>query len=164
MYNCLLTMVEDEMTRPAENTDALKSWISLLRASSAIKKDVDTMLRSAFDVSISRFDVLSALERGNRNGLRAGELSRQLFVSDGNTTQVMSKLINEGYVLKRTDKNDARAVLYSLSDEGKRLFDDMASVHSDWIQSIFGELTPAEMTILKSTLDRLKPKNIDKGR
>ena len=157
-------MVEDEMTRPAENTDALKSWISLLRASSAIKKDVDTMLRSAFDVSISRFDVLSALERGNRNGLRAGELSRQLFVSDGNTTQVMSKLINEGYVLKRTDKNDARAVLYSLSDEGKRLFDDMASVHSDWIQSIFGELTPAEMTILKSTLDRLKPKNIDKGR
>lgn len=157
-------MDEDEMIGPAENADALKSWLSLLRASSAIKKDVDTKLRSTFDVSISRFDVLSALERGNRNGLRAGELSRQLFVSDGNTTQVMSKLINEGYVLKRTDKNDARAVLYSLSDEGKRLFDDMASVHSDWIQSIFGELTPAEMTILKSTLDRLKPKNIDKGR
>lgn len=152
------------MVRPKENADALKSWLSLLRASNAIKKDIDTQLRSTFDVSISRFDVLSALERGNRNGLRAGELSRQLFVSDGNTTQVMSKLINEGYVLRRTDKNDARAVLYSLSDEGKQLFDDMANLHGEWIQSIFEELTREEMLALKNTLDRLNPKNIDKGK
>lgn len=147
-----------------ERTDAIKSWLSLLWASSAIKKSADTQLRAEFDVSISRFDVLSALDRGNRNGLRAGELSRQLFVSDGNTTQVMSKLIAEGYVLKRADKNDARAVLYSLSDEGKQLFDRMADMHGSWIQSVFGALSPDELAALRDMLDRLNPTPASKGR
>lgn len=140
---------------------AVKSWLALLAAANAIKKDIDTRLRAQFDMSISRFDVLSALDRSKRNGLRAGQLSRQLFVSDGNTTQVMSKLVKEGLVLRRPDSQDARAINYSLSDEGKHLFDRMAVAHEIWIRTIFDELPDQKQLELSDILTLLKPEMVD---
>ena len=140
---------------------AVKSWLALLTTANAIKKDVDTRLRAQFDMSISRFDVLSALDRSKRNGLRAGELSRQLFVSDGNTTQVMSRLVKEGLVLRRQDSQDARAINYSLSDEGKLLFDQMAAAHEKWIQAVFDELTDQKHMELSEILTLLKPEPVN---
>jgi DNA-binding MarR family transcriptional regulator len=136
---------------------ALKSWLALLQSADAIKKAIDSKFRSEFGISISRFDILSALERAGRNGLRSGELSRQLFVSDGNTTQIMSKLVTQKLVLKRTDERDARATLYSLSDEGKALFDKMAHQHLSWIREIFAGHDVEELQVFLSTLDRLPP-------
>ncbi len=145
------------MVKEIRETSPIKSWLTLLTMTSAIKKDVDARLRVQFDMSISRFDVLSALDRSKRNGLRAGELARQLFVSDGNTTQVMSRLVKEGLVLRRPDSKDARAINYSLSDEGKLLFDEMAAAHEQWIHSIFNELNDQKHRELGEILTLLKP-------
>ena len=145
------------MTELDRDMKTLRTWLALLRASNTIKKDIDSKLRTQFGISISRFDILSALERGNRNGLRAGELSRQLFVSEGNTTQVIGKLIQEGLVLKRNDANDARVVIYSLSDEGEALFRKMAAEHRKWIGETFKELSEAELTALQDLLSQLPP-------
>ncbi len=135
----------------------LRTWLALLRASNTIKKDIDSKLRTQFGISISRFDILSALERGGRNGLRAGELSRQLFVSEGNTTQVIGKLIQEGLVLKRNDASDARVVIYSLSDEGKGLFEEMADKHRKWINETFREFSEDDLSVLQGLLGQLPP-------
>lgn len=135
--------------------EALLAWLELLRTSNYIKKTVDGKLRSEFGQSISRFDVLSTLERGQRNGVRAGDLSRQMVVSEGNVTQLMSKLLRDGLVLKRNDENDARVVIYSLSDEGLELFTKMAVAHAGWIENIFKELTSDNLTELRGLLDSL---------
>lgn len=138
--------------------DLLRSWLAFLRTAETVKKDLDSKFRAEFDLSISRFDVLSALDRVGRNGLRSGELSKQLFVSDGNTTQVISKLIAQGLVHRRNDERDARVAIYSLSDEGKDLFDLMAKRHLFWMQSIFAPLSEDEMEALRDILDKLPPK------
>ncbi len=137
------------------DSEALRAWLSLLRTSGSIKKVIDAKLRAEFDMSISRFDILSALERSNRNGLRAGALSRQLVVSEGNTTQVMTKLIDRGYVLRRNDVRDARVVIYSLSDEGEALFTKMAAVHKQWIREIFGHVPATDLAQLRLILEHL---------
>ena len=136
---------------------ALLTWLTMLRASGSIRKSIDFRLRDQFGVSIARFDVLAALERAGRNGLRAGELSRKLVVSDGNTTQIMGKLVTKGYVLRRRDESDARAVIYSLSDEGAALFQEMAVAHHGWIDDIFSDLPSSEIAALRDMLNRLPP-------
>jgi len=55
--------------------NALLTWLDLLRTSNHIKKKVEAKLRAEFGQSLSRFDVLSSLERGNSEGIRSGELS-----------------------------------------------------------------------------------------
>lgn len=135
--------------------ESLRAWLDLLRASNVIKKDVDARFRLEFDQSISRFDALAALERANRNGLRAGALSRQLMVSEGNVTHTMSKLLRDRLVLKRHDDDDGRVVIYSLSDEGMKLFNRMARAHRRWIRDIFSEFSGDELTVLRKLLQQL---------
>ena len=135
--------------------ESLLAWLDLLRASNVIKKDVDARFREEFDQSISRFDALAALERADREGLRAGALSRQLVVSEGNITQLMSKLLRDGLVQRRDDDRDGRVVIYSLSDEGRRLFNRMARAHRQWIRGIFAEFSEAELTALRELLHHL---------
>lgn len=137
------------------NREALLTWLDLLRTSNQIKKSVEAKLRAEFGQSLSRFDVLSSLERGNRNGIRSGELSRQMLVTDGNITQLMSKLIRDGLVLKRPDEDDARVVIYSLSDEGSSLFEKMAAAHRVWIQEFFTELDLQDLEQLRALLAQM---------
>jgi len=141
------------------STDMTRTWLALLRTSNTIKKSLDQQFRTHYGISISRFDVLAILQRGNRNGLRAGDLSRQLIVSDGNTTQIVSKLVRDGFVLRRTDPKDARAVIFSLSDEGASLFTKMAISHREWLKEAFGEISKSESQALYQLLQSLPPQN-----
>lgn len=138
-----------------KSREALLAWLELLRTSNYIKKMIDGKLRAQFGQSISRFDVLSTLERGQRNGVRAGDLSRAMVVSEGNITQLMSKLLRDGLVLKRNDEKDARVVIYSLSDEGLSLFNVMATAHAGWITEVFKELSTKDLTEFRDLLDNL---------
>jgi DNA-binding MarR family transcriptional regulator len=140
-----------------DGRDTLRAWLSLLNTSNAIKKSVDAQLRARFGISISRFDVMSALQRRDPEGLRAGELSRQLMVTEGNTTQVTAPLIRDGYVERRTSPKDARGVIFSLTPKGRSLFNAMAVEHKQWIQDAFAQLGAGDLAKLRSLLDQLEP-------
>lgn len=134
---------------------SLLAWLDLLRAANVIKKDIDARFQEAFAQSISRFDALAALERADCGALRAGALSRQLVVSEGNVTQLMSRLLRDGLVQRRDDERDGRIVIYALSDRGRRLFKRMARAHRRWIGDIFAGLSEAELTGLRELLRQL---------
>jgi len=140
-----------------DGSDTLRAWLALLNASNAIKKSVDAQLRTRFGVSISRFDVMSALQRCYPEGLRAGELSRQLMVTEGNTTQVTAPLMRDGFVERRVSPKDARGVIFSLTPEGVSLFNDMAAEHKEWIRDAFAKLNAKDLTTLRALLDQLEP-------
>jgi DNA-binding MarR family transcriptional regulator len=147
----------------ATNYDALDAWLDLLRASESIKKAIDTRFRSQFGHSISRFDVMAALARAQvrGGGLRAGELSEELMVTEGNTTQVTAPLVREGLVSRRKSKDDARVVIFTLTKKGVRLFDAMAAAHRQWIWRIFDTFTDKELIQLGRFMSRLEPPVLD---
>ncbi|MEM9529693.1 MAG: MarR family winged helix-turn-helix transcriptional regulator [Pseudomonadota bacterium] len=136
---------------------ALKTWLDLLRTANHIKKDIDSRLKTRFGQSISRFDVLSALDRGPDGGLRAGALSRQLVVSEGNITQLMSRLLRDALVERHADPADARAVIYALTPEGRKLFARMAKAHRGWIEDIFSGLSASDLEGIRQLLEQIPP-------
>lgn len=138
-----------------QNREALRAWLHLLNASHAIKKSVDTQFRSTFGLSISRFDILSALDRAGPEGLRAGELTQQLMVTEGNTTQVTAPLIRDGFIKRKTSREDARVAIFSLTKKGERLFSKMASAHKGWIDDAFAGLTKTDLTNLQKIIGKI---------
>ena len=94
----------------SDDREAVRCWLSLLAMSRRLQKSVDTGFRGRFGHSISRFDVLSALDRAGPEGLRAGALTAMLKVSDGATTQVTAPLVREGLVnrLRRHGRGASR--------------------------------------------------------
>ena len=139
----------------SEHRDAIRAWLDLLGASNTIKKSADTQFRSKFGVSISRFDILSALERAGPDGLRAGALSQQLMVTEGNTTQVTAPLIRDGLVKRKTSRQDARVAIFTLTKKGDKLFARMAAEHQSWIGQVFSALSKSELATFRRTLRKL---------
>lgn len=143
-----------------DDREPLRAWLSLLAASQALKKSVDGGFRSRFGLSISRFDVLSALERAAPSGLRAGALTEKLMVSDGNTTQVTAALIRDGLVRRDIDPGDRRIAIFTLTKKGERVFSEMAAEHRRWIDAAFAALSPAQMKTLRRLIARIAPADI----
>lgn len=135
--------------------NALRAWLDLLTASNSIKKAIDANLRSEFGVTISRFDLLSALDRAGAEGLRASDLSRKLLVTEGATTQVVAPLIREGLVSRTACPNDGRAVNLKLTRKGRSLFTKMARVHKQWIDETFAALSPGQVSSLRQLIGKL---------
>ena len=136
--------------------DALRAWLTLLTASNALKKSVDTALRGEYGLSISRFDVLSALDRAGPKGLRAGALSQRLMVTEGNTTQVTAPLMRDGLVKRAPSPEDGRVAIFRLTRKGATLFKRMAADHRRWVAGAFSQLSESELALLKKLLGKIQ--------
>jgi DNA-binding MarR family transcriptional regulator len=139
--------------RPGRET--LRAWLALLSAAERIKKVIDARMRARFGLSISRFDVLAALDRAGEAGLTAGELTSHLRVTEGNTTQVTGPLIKDGLVRRTVSAADGRVAIFALTKRGQRIFDDMAEVNRGWVAEAFAPLAPAQVSALQDLLRTL---------
>ena len=138
-----------------KDRNALRAWLDLLNSSNTLKKSVDTGFRSQFGLSISRFDVLSALDRGGEDGMRAGDLSQRLMVTEGNTTQVTAPLIRDGLVKRSPSREDGRVAIFRLTRKGEKLFQKMADEHRQWVAEAFSGLSANEISTLRRILGKL---------
>lgn len=140
---------------PSSQQDALRSWLRLLGASNQIRKDLQNRLQSTHGLSLSRFDILANLYRTAEGGVRLSALSRQLMVSNGNVTQVITPLIKDGLVERRACDQDARAAMVRLTPKGTALFEAIAADHATWVGHIFATLTSDDHNQLADLLDKL---------
>jgi DNA-binding MarR family transcriptional regulator len=141
----------------SDDREPLRAWLDLLGTSTAIRKGVDARLRECFGLSLSRFDVLAALDRAGPEGLTGRGLSVHLKVTEGNTTQVTSPLVADGLVSRTVSAEDGRVAIFQLTARGRRLFARMAQENRRWIGAAFAALSPAEIAALRRLLAALKP-------
>lgn len=134
---------------------SLRLWLRLLSCSMRIEKDVRTRLRSQFDATLPRFDVMAALER-SESGLTMSELSAQLLVSNGNVTGLVQRLVQDGLVAREASAKDRRIQRVALTDAGRKAFAAMAAEHERWIDEMFSGLSEDEAEELGSLLQKLR--------
>lgn len=131
----------------------LKLWIRLLRVTRVAEGDLREFLRTEHESTLPRFDVLAALHRAH-TPLTMSELSRQLLVSNGNTTTVVDRLELDGLVT-RTPAADRRIIHVALTDTGRSHFEQLAVDHEARVNQLFGGLTGADLTALEDLLHRM---------
>jgi DNA-binding MarR family transcriptional regulator len=134
--------------------DAVRLSLRLLTTSRLIEREVDALMRSRFDSTIARFDLLSALDR--HGALTLGEVSEYLLVSNGNVTQLTTRLKADGLIEARPDENDRRVQRVRLTKRGDSVFKRMAKAHAECVNSLLGELTQADKQALMRLLDGAK--------
>ena len=146
------------MTNPpftARQQQSLRTWLKLLGTSNTVRKALQTKLQATHGVSLSRFDILAGLYKAGEDGIRLSDLSKQLMVSNGNVTQVITPLIKEGFVERQPCPDDARAAMARLSPQGKSEFEKMAADHAQWVDALCDSLSPADHQTLAQILDKL---------
>lgn len=139
----------------AEHPDELRLWLRLLTCAQLIEKQLRTELRTRFETTLPRFDLMAQLERAP-DGLRMNELSRRMMVTGGNVTGITDQLAAEGLVERVEVAGDRRAYRVRLTPRGRRLFNSMAQAHESWVVDAFGALSPEDIRALHELLGKVK--------
>jgi DNA-binding MarR family transcriptional regulator len=139
----------------SEHPEALRLWLRLLTCTQRVEKEVRSMLRERFETTLPRFDLMAQLERAPA-GLKMNELSRRMMVTGGNVTGITDQLVAEGLVERIDVAGDRRAYRVRLTPKGRKLFNDMARQHEDWIVEAFSPLTEKEIGTLHKLLGKVK--------
>ncbi|SFJ14582.1 MarR family winged helix-turn-helix transcriptional regulator [Aerobium aerolatum] len=142
----------DAMTPPlVAHKDRLRLWIRLLRAARVVEGELRERLKTQFEMTLPRFDVMSALYR-ERDGMLMSDLSRFLLVSNGNVTGIVDRLVSDGFVVRSNREGDRRTSIVRLTEAGEIRFAEMASAHENWIEELLKDISEEDARRLSSML------------
>lgn len=150
-----LAALPDRLGGAPDGKRSLRLWLRLLTCSTRIEQTIAQRLRDAFDTTLPRFDMLSALDRAGAQGLTMGEVSRMLMVSNGNVTGLAVRLKKDG-LIEALPGADRRVQRVRLTPLGQTRFAAMAQAHERWIEGLLAGLTEAEADDLTHLLERTK--------
>ncbi len=121
----------------------LRMWLQMLKATRLVEGALRERLRSRYDTTLPRFDVLSALH-AHPEGMKMSELSQYLVVSNGNVTGVVDRLVLDGFAERGAVEADRRAFLVRITDKGRTLMDEMAAEHLAWVDELLADVSEAD--------------------
>jgi DNA-binding MarR family transcriptional regulator len=138
-----------------DSRERLRLWLRLLAASNEIERVLRRRIRAEFGTTLPRFDVLAALDRAP-NGLSMSELSRQLMVTNGNTTTIVAALAEEELVQRTVAPHDRRSISVELTESGRDRFERMADVHAHWVTELLAGIDEADVDQLSRGLHEVR--------
>ena len=124
--------------------ERLRLWLKMLKATRAIEADLRERLRTEFQTTLPRFDVMAALNR-HPSGLKMSELSGVLKVSNGNVTGIVDRLTSDRFIIREPVPGDRRAARVRLTRRGEEEFARQAVAHETWIDELMGNVTARQV-------------------
>ena len=139
----------DLKTAPrADATEPDRVWFRFMRLHQRMLGQMTARIR-ALGLSIPQFDLLSTLTE--REGISQSELAERLYVTKGNVSGLVDRLVQAGLVERRAIVGDRRSYAMHLTPEGRRLAEAGMTTQHDYVAQTLGKL-PAEDL---AELDRL---------
>ncbi|MCA0422170.1 MAG: MarR family transcriptional regulator [Proteobacteria bacterium] len=132
-------------TQPPSTT---RVWFRLIRLHQTLYSEVATRLR-VIGLSVPQFDVLSTLTE--REGMSQRELAERLYVTKGNVSGLIDRLVDAGLVERRSIPEDRRSHALYLTPEGNTLALRGIEVHQKFMEETLGRLPGVDVI----TLDRI---------
>jgi MarR family 2-MHQ and catechol resistance regulon transcriptional repressor len=139
-------------TGSSSEKNTLNTFIKLMRATESINNRLNKHLAEV-DLTVSQFGTLEALYHLGPLNQRA--IAEKLLKSGGNITMVIDNLEKSGYVTRKKDPQDRRAVLIHLTEKGDEFINDFFPKHLDKIIKEFSVLTDSEKKQLAAMCKKL---------
>ncbi len=142
--------------RPELETESLGVVIRVTSLSRAFLRQATDAL-APVELEVFEYDVLSALRRQGRPfALPATGLAKDTGLSSGAMTNRIDRLEARGYVTRKADKSDRRAVIVSLTSEGKRAIDNAIQLRLDAADESLQGLSGRERSDLAALLRKVR--------
>jgi MarR family transcriptional regulator, organic hydroperoxide resistance regulator len=97
-------------------------------------------------LSIPQFDVLSTLTE--QQGLSQSDLAQRLYVTKGNVSGLIDRLVDAGYVERRSSPGDRRSNALFLTPDGDKAAQAGLKLQKAFVSETLGTLLPADLKLL----------------
>lgn len=138
-----------------ENLDeelSLKLFVVLTRALDAVKKSIERDIRT-YGMNPTEFAVLELIyNKGEQTVQKIGE---KVLIASSSITYVVDKLEKKELLLRTPSPEDRRITLVSITEDGRRMMDEIFPSHSRSVQRILGGLDSEEKSLIIGQLKKL---------
>ncbi|NLB31078.1 MAG: MarR family transcriptional regulator [Alcaligenaceae bacterium] len=134
------------------SSEDLRLVLRLAAFNNLIQNELRNRLRLQFDMTSPRYDLLAQLST-EAQGLKMGELSERLMVSNGNITAISLQLEKAGLISRTTNRQDRRSTFIKKTAKGKKIFAKMEAAYNQWVEELLSELSKQSKERLYSSLD-----------
>jgi MarR family 2-MHQ and catechol resistance regulon transcriptional repressor len=132
------------MLADAPASEALRLWVTLARAHSAIAAHAaDDAARHG--LTLAEFGIIEALY--HRGPMLLGEVQRRILVSSGGITFLVDRLTDKGLVERRSCPEDRRARYAALTPRGETLVAEIFPHHAAVIVQAMSGLSVDELRV-----------------
>ncbi|MET7393812.1 MarR family transcriptional regulator [Dactylosporangium sp. NPDC005572] len=139
--------------RPDLDLSAMETFGRLGRLFTHLGRAVDeTFIR--FGLQRGEYDVLATLRRGG-GPLTPSTLADSLMLSRAGMTSRLDRLEELGLVQRVANREDRRSMYVTLTDEGRRLTDEVTTAHVANETELLSDLTPTERRHLDTIARKL---------
>jgi DNA-binding MarR family transcriptional regulator len=133
---------------PQATTEPDRVWFRFMRLHQRMLTQMTARIRT-LGLSIPQFDLLSTLTE--QEGISQSELAEKLYVTKGNVSGLVDRLVQAGLVERRAIAGDRRSYAMHLTAEGRRLAEAGIATQRDFVACTLGKLKPEDL----AELDRL---------
>jgi DNA-binding MarR family transcriptional regulator len=134
----------------------LSSWVSFLRAHSAITRQLNADLLNAHGLTLNDYEVLLLLSKAEDKRMRRVDLAESVVLTASGITRLLDGLERAGFVEKDTCASDARVSYAKLTATGQGKLRAAAETHLRGIEELFtGRFSDGELESLALLLARL---------
>jgi DNA-binding MarR family transcriptional regulator len=133
-----------------------ESWVSFLRAHSAITRQLNADLLNEHGLTLNDYEVLLCLAGEPEGMMRRVDLAETVILTASGITRLLDGLERAGLVEKASCASDARVSYAKLTDAGRVKIHQAAATHLAGVGELFLErFSEAERETLAELLGRL---------
>jgi DNA-binding MarR family transcriptional regulator len=125
------------MAESVHEQNAARAWFRLLRLQTRMNVALADQLRR-IGLSVPQCDVLTTLTE--REGVSQQELAARLYVTKGNISGLIDRLVAAGFVERRSIVGDRRSHAIYLTAEGRRVAHEGIALQRAFVHETIGRL------------------------
>src|SRR5215831_3718056 len=127
----------------------IESWVSFLRAHSAITRQLNADLLQVHGLTLNDYEVLLMLSRAEGHRMRRVDLAQSVVLTASGITRLLDGLERAGYVEKDSCATDARVSYAKLTSAGHSKLRAAAETHLQGVEELFiGRFAQSELDAL----------------
>src|SRR5271166_280381 len=134
-------------------TNALRVWFRLVRLNTRSRLAVANRLR-AFDLSVPQCDVLTTLTENE--GLSQQELAARLYVTKGNISGLIDRLVASGLVERRALEGDRRSHAIFLTSAGHEMARRGIEAQKAFVADTLGCIAPERLALFDDLIIEMR--------
>lgn len=135
-----------ELPAETDAVDPLRIWFRVIRLHRRAVNTVASELK-ALGLSIPQFDLLSTLTE--REGMSQQDLAERLYVTKGNVSGLLDRMVEAGLVERRSIPGDRRSNALYLTEKGRDLAEKGIAAQRSYVTRTLGALPVGDLADLE---------------
>lgn len=131
-------------------TDVIRQWVEIFTIRSM---HAWTQYVKATGLSMPQFGILMNLH--HQQTCSISNISGRMDITAAAASQLVDKLVQNGFLVRAEDPKDRRSKVLTLSDKGRKLTENGIDARLNWVNEIVASLTPDEYETVAAALGSL---------